>query len=222
VPPEVGNQDWLVTYWMSEAMIPSAIPATQAIPNEVKRARRAAASAGTICSGRVSVSSWVIDAARIPTPPAITDASSVFSIDSRLGERPPSIAATSFSDAARVARPKRVNRYSAARAMASTITIPVRMKRSTGITALSTLTVLWGRTVGSGCWVVPKASSIEAWRTSRTPSEETSLASGAAVRSGRKATTSVSAPTVSTITRLASRAGAVDQCSRSRRSAQNA
>ena len=52
----------------------------------------------------------MIDAARIPTPPAISDASSVFAIDSAFGDRPPSIAATSFSEAARVARPKRVQR----------------------------------------------------------------------------------------------------------------
>ena len=75
----------------------------------MNRASSAAASAGTIWSGSVSVSSWVIDAARIPMPPAIADASSVFAIDSAFGERPPSIATTSFSEAARVARPKRVN-----------------------------------------------------------------------------------------------------------------
>ena len=55
-------------------------------------------------------SSWVIEAARIPTAPAISDASSVFDIDREFGERPPSIAATSFSDAARVASPKEEKR----------------------------------------------------------------------------------------------------------------
>ena len=43
-------------------------------------------------------------------PPAIAEASSVLTIDSRFGESPPSIATTSFSDAARVASPNRVNR----------------------------------------------------------------------------------------------------------------
>ena len=99
-----------MTYWISEPMIPRPIPAAHAIPNEVKPASSAAASAGTICSGSVSVSSCVIDAARIPMPPAITEASSVLTIDSRLGDSPPSIATTSFSDAARVASPNRVNR----------------------------------------------------------------------------------------------------------------
>ncbi len=109
VPPEVGNHERFEMYWISDSMIPRPIPAAHAIPNEVNRASSAAASAGTIWSGSVSVSSWVIDAARIPMPPAIADASSVFTIDSALGERPPSIAATSFSEAARVRSPKRVN-----------------------------------------------------------------------------------------------------------------
>ena len=110
VPPDVGNQERFETYWISDSMIPSPIPAAQAIPNEVKRASSAAASAGTIWSGSVSVSSWVIDAARMPIPPAIAEAKSVFTIDSALGESPPSIATTSFSDAARVASPNRVKR----------------------------------------------------------------------------------------------------------------
>ena len=109
-PPAVGNHERAVTYWSSEPMIPRPIPAAHAIPNEVKPAISAAASAGTIWSGSVSVSSCVIDAARIPMPPAIAEASSVLTIDSRFGESPPSIAATSFSDAARVWSPNRVNR----------------------------------------------------------------------------------------------------------------
>ena len=79
-----------------------------------------------------------------------------------------------------------------------------------------------GSTLGSGCSELPNASSIDACRTSSTPSEETSLASGEAVRSGRNATSSVAAPAASTTTRLAASAGPVDQCSRSTRSAQKA
>ena len=85
------------------------MPAAQAIPNEVNRASSAAARAGTIWSGSVSVSSCVIDAARIPMPAGDHRASSVLAIDSAFGERPPSIATTSFSEAARVAKPKREN-----------------------------------------------------------------------------------------------------------------
>jgi hypothetical protein len=109
-PPEVGNHDKFDTYWISESMTPRPIPAAQAIPNEVNRASSAAASAGTIWSGSVSVSSWVIDAARIPMPPAMPEAISVLTIDRALGESPLSMATTSFSDAARVASPKRVKR----------------------------------------------------------------------------------------------------------------
>ena len=85
-------------------------PATQAIQNEVKRANSAAASAGITWSGRVTALSWVSDAARTPRPPATTLESSVFTIDRRFGESPASIAATSFSDAARVANPNRLQR----------------------------------------------------------------------------------------------------------------
>ena len=102
------------------------------------------------------------------------------------------------------------------------MTIPVRMKRSIGITAPSKCTMFWGSTLGSGCSELPNASSIDAWRTSSTPSVQTSLASGDALRSGRNATSSVAAPTASTITRLSTSAGPVDRCNRSTRSAQKA
>ena len=96
------------------------------------------------------------------------------------------------------------------------------MKRSIGMTAPSIDTVFCGSTFGSGCSELPNASSIEAWSTSSTPSDETSLASGEAVRSGRNAISSVAAPAASTTTRLATSAGPVDQCSRSIRIAQKA
>ena len=37
MPPEVGNHDSADTYWISESMMPSAMPAAHAMPNEVKR-----------------------------------------------------------------------------------------------------------------------------------------------------------------------------------------
>ena len=101
----------------------------------------------------------MIEAARITSPPATSEAISVLASDSRLGDRPPNIAATWFSDAARVANPKRDQRYSAASAAAAATTIPVRMKRSTGMTAPSSETGVWGRTPGSFCGVVPNAST---------------------------------------------------------------
>ena len=112
-------------------------PVAQAIPNEVKRASSAAASAGTICSGRVMESSWVIEAARIPNPPAISEVIRVFTIEIRFGDWPERMAATSFSDAARVASPNLVHRYSAHSAAATTITRPARMNLSTGMTTVS-------------------------------------------------------------------------------------
>ena len=63
--------------------------------------------------------------------------------------------------------------------------------------------------LGSGCGVMPNASSIDACATSSTPSEATSLASGEELRSGRKTTNSVTAPTATTNTRLSGSAAAV-------------
>ena len=83
--------------------IPIASPTRQAIQNDVKRAKSAAVSAGTTTSGSALGSSCVIEAASTPSPPATKVASSVLVSASRLGESPISIAATSFSEAARVA-----------------------------------------------------------------------------------------------------------------------
>ena len=85
--------------------IPIARPTRQAIQNDVKRAKSAAVSAGTTTSGSEVGSSCVIEAASTPSAPARKVASNVLDRASRLGERPASIAATSFSEAARVASP---------------------------------------------------------------------------------------------------------------------
>src|SRR5690242_19384018 len=75
-PPDCGNQDCADAYWSSEYMMPMPMDAAQAMPNEVNEAMSAAASAGTTCSGSVCGSSWVIEAARMPSAPATRDASS--------------------------------------------------------------------------------------------------------------------------------------------------
>src|SRR5918992_765860 len=163
-------------------MIPMPSPAAQAIQNDVSRASSAAAT-------------------RL--------ASSVFTIESSLVESPPSSADSSFSDAALVASPNRVQRYTAASTAATAITIPARMNRSMGTTEPNTSTVSLGKIEGCGFWVVPKASSMDAWATRSTPSDDTSLASGAALRSGLKATSSISAPITSVTTSVIRSAGAV-------------
>ena len=90
--------------------IPIPSPTKQAIQKDVKRAKSAAASAGTTMSGSACGSSWVIEAARTPSPPATYVPSSVLASASRFGESPISIAPISFSEAARVASPKRLSR----------------------------------------------------------------------------------------------------------------
>ena len=57
-----------------------------------------------------------------------------------------------------------------------------------------------GMIVGCGCCDVPNARSIVACAVSRTPSEATSFASGAAVRSGRKTASSIATVTSTTNT----------------------
>ena len=90
--------------------MPMSRPAAQAIQNDVKRANSAAANAGITCSGRVVALSWVNEPASTPRPPATRLASKVFAIDSWLGDSPASIADTSLSEAALVARPNRLQR----------------------------------------------------------------------------------------------------------------
>jgi hypothetical protein len=83
-------------------------PHAHAIVNEVSLAKSAAASAGTTRNGSVVVSSAATDPAKIPSVPSRKPASSEFVSDSSSGDRPARRAATSFSEAARVASPKRV------------------------------------------------------------------------------------------------------------------
>src|SRR5690606_3405829 len=104
----VGNHDNVDTHVISDWPMPMPKPARQATHSDVNPANSAAASAGTTNSTRVSESAWASGAATMPIAPAIADASSVLAIESWLGDSPASIAKTSFSDAARVARPNRV------------------------------------------------------------------------------------------------------------------
>ena len=108
-PPDCGNQLCADAYSISESRMPMPMAAAHATPNEVNCAMSAAASAGMICSGSVSGSSEVIDAARMPSAPATREASSVLTSEMTFGDSPLSIAAASFSAAARVASPNLVH-----------------------------------------------------------------------------------------------------------------
>jgi hypothetical protein len=108
-PPDCGNQLCADAYWTRESRMPMPMAAAHAMPNEVNCAMSAAASAGMICSGSVCGSSWVIDAARMPSAPASREASSVFVSEMTFGDSPLSIAAASFSAAARVVSPNLVH-----------------------------------------------------------------------------------------------------------------
>ena len=88
-------------------------------------------------------------------------------------------------------------------------TIPGRMKRSIGTLEPKTVTVPPGSTVGCGLVPIPNASDTDACATSSTPSEAASFASGAAVRSGRKAPNSISRPMARTTRKVITSAGTV-------------
>ena len=109
-PSVVGNHDFVEEYSISDSSMPMPSPQRHAIQNEVSLAKRAAARAGTTRNGSVVVSSAATEPARIPSVPSSRLASSVLASDSSFGDRPARRAATSFSDAARVASPKRVQR----------------------------------------------------------------------------------------------------------------
>ena len=81
-----------------------------------------------------------------------------------------------------------------------TATVPLSTKAESGTAPSSKRITLMGMIVGCGCCDVPKARSMIAWSVSRTPSEATSFASGAAVRSGRNTASSVATVTRSTNT----------------------
>ena len=84
------------------------MPAQATVTKLVNRASSAAPSAGTTASAIVLGSSWVSGATNMPSPPAITQETTVLISSRRLADRPDSAASVSLSCAARVARPNRV------------------------------------------------------------------------------------------------------------------
>ena len=198
-------------YDISDWPIPTPKPARQAIPSDVNPANSAAANAGTTKSTSVLESACARGAATMPMAPASADASTVLAIDSWFGERPASMPYTSFSAAARVARPNRVHRYRPVRTSAMSSTMPAIQNLFAGIDAPKTSTMLFGKTLGICFDAEPNHSSTVAWRISRIPSEATSLASGDDVRSGRKTSNSLSTPTRTDTTIVTSDSGSSGQ-----------
>ena len=86
------------------------------------------------------------------------------------------------------------------------------MKRSIGTFEPNTVTVPPGSTGGCGFVPMPNASETEACATSSRPSEAASLASGAAVRSGRKTANSTPSPITSRTRAVITSAAAVGMC----------
>jgi hypothetical protein len=74
------------------------------------------------------------------------------------------------------------------------MTMPAMMNRFVGTGMSKMIVVPSGRIVGADLLPVPNSRSTAACEQSRTPSEATSFARGEAVRSGRNAMNSMSAP----------------------------
>ena len=121
--------------------MPIARPAKHAMKNDVNPASSAAASAGTTWKASVCASRAMSGATSTPRPPATTAREHGVRDREPARGQPASIAETSFSDAARVDSPNGVQRKTAARAAATTITIPASLKRSIGTTRSKTVTV---------------------------------------------------------------------------------
>ena len=183
----------------------------QAVPIDVKRANSAAANAGATNNVRVVESACTSGAAMIPMTPTIAAAMTVLDMESWFGDRPASIPNTSFSEAARVASPKRVHRYRATSTSAITTTMPVIQNRFTGIGTPNTSIVLVVRMLGTCFAAGPNHNSTVACRVSRMPSDAMSLASGDVVRSGRNTSSSLNTPTPTATATVATTAGAVSR-----------
>jgi len=85
------------------------------------------------------------------------------------------------------------------------------MNRSIGTFESKIVTVPLGRTGGCGFVPMPNASETKAWATSSSPRDAASLASGVAVRKGRKIPYSISRPTARRKSAVTTSAGAVDR-----------
>ncbi len=183
------------------AAIPNA--AATVTPNDVRPPTSAAPSAGTMSSVIVvgSIDALIV-AARIPTAAASTAEIIQLTAASRSGERPIKTAPFSSSAAARVARPKRVNRYAAQRATVAATTSPARISWSRAIDVPRRWT---GRFSNSGLTATAcevKRSTTTDWSTSSSPTEATVLASGGAWRNGRNTRACMSSPASAATTRL--------------------
>jgi hypothetical protein len=118
----------------------------------------------------------------------------------RCGERPVTKAPFSDSAAARVARPKRVNRNHSVSTIDTTMMTAVNQSRSPG-TRLPSMSYTWYGKIGvteTTDEPIPVASSAPI--TTMTPTEATAFAAAGAARSGRKISTYSSAPSTPAMT----------------------
>ena len=111
-------------------------------PILVKLPTSAAASAATMNSAYASGMSGTMGAISTPPTPAITVLSAQFTSAMRCGDRPVTNAPFSDSAAARVARPKRVNRNQSVSATAMRMMTAVNQSRSPG-TRLPSISYTW-------------------------------------------------------------------------------
>ena len=133
---------------------------------------------------------------RMPAVPATMALIAQLASAMRSGEMPLTSAPVSVSDAARVAMPKWVKRYTAASASAMATMVIASQSRSVGTVRSPGRSVCpVGKIGATRICDVPTLWAISAVSNEATPSEATALATGVARRSGRKTTSHSATPT---------------------------
>ena len=176
-------------YWMSGTCMPSRNAVSVVQPNERKPPTSAAESAGRIRAGTAVGSTLeLIEATKMPSSPVMHVESTQLMPARRSGEKPSTTAPLSFSAAARVARPKRVNRNSADSATVNAITSTATNSCSWVISSTQRSTRCFDTNVNGLTvrGVVAKRRMTIACSRSSSPTDATTLASCGAWRSGRK------------------------------------
>ena len=184
--PVAGSHDASVcTSSRTDCTMPSPKAAAVVMAKEEKPPINAAASAGTISKVNVTGSAVTIGPASTPAPPASAPASAQLTAATRSGFHPVNASATSSSAAARLARPNRLNRYSAQAPAVATTTMPASHNRSLGRTTLPKCRGVDGRTRGTDTASAPYCNVTIACSATMTPTDARSRDNGGVARNGR-------------------------------------
>ena len=181
----------------SDSIMPIATAAAVTMPNEVKRPTSAAAIAGSTISGSCCSSMPVSGAISTPASAASADPSAQLIAAIPVGEKPSSDAPRSFSEAACVPRPSRVNRKPAhSRMLTRTATPSIHTRSSPRWVPPNSLMLPVGNSDGTSCVWLPQIRAAKPCSAVRRPSVATTFPRTGALRSGRTTATAKTAPKI--------------------------